>query len=237
MKAVIVAAGKSTRMYPLTLNRPKALLEIGELTIIERSIDNLRKNKIEDIIVVVGCLRDQFMEKLKGKITFVHNPFYAITNDMASLWFAECFVNNDTFLYLHSDLVYHPDIIKRCIDTDGDIVMVIDRKDCDEEDMKVKVRDGFLWESNKELPLDEAYGEWIGIAKFSILGSKLMFEEIDNILSSGKFLEYDTYAFTNLAKKGNKIKICLTDGLPWIEIDFLSEYEKAQEIYKKLNNI
>lgn len=144
MKAVIVAAGKSSRMYPLTLKTPKPLLKIDDLTIIERSINNLTENGVKDIAVVVGYLKEQIIKKLKGKVTFIYNPFYEITNDMASLWFAKEFVKDWEFLYLHGDLVYHSDLIKKCFDTKGNIILVVDIKRCNEEDMKVRVKNGLF---------------------------------------------------------------------------------------------
>lgn len=232
MKAVIVAAGKSTRMYPLTLKIPKSLLKIGRLTIIEHSINNLNQNGIRDIAVVVGYLKEQIIKKLRGKVTFIYNPFYEITNDMASLWFAKDFVKNHNFLYLHGDLVYHPDLIKKCLEKKGEFVLLVDKKRSNREDMKVKVVDNLIVQSSKNIPLDEAYGEWIGIAKFSKKKGKLLFDKINEILAECKFDVYDTYAFTALAKKGYKINICHTNGFPWVEIDFIEEFERAKEMFK-----
>jgi len=230
MKAVIVAAGKSRRLYPLTLKTPKPLLKLNNLTIIEHSIKNLNRNGIKHIAVVVGYLREKFFKVLKNKVKFIFNPFYEVTNDMASLWFAKDFVEHSDFLYLHGDLVYHPDLIKKCLKEKGEIALVVDKKKCDEEDMKVRVENNLFVESNKEIPRDEAYGEWIGIARFSRKEGLSVFNEIDKILAEGKFDAYDTYAFTRLAKQAHKINICHSGGLPWIEIDFIEEFEKAKEL-------
>lgn len=233
MKAVIVAAGKSSRMYPLTLKTPKPLLKIDDLTIIEHSINNLTENGVKDIAVVVGYLKQQIIKKLKGKVTFIYNPFYEITNDMASLWFAKEYVRGDDFLYLHGDLVYHSDLIKKCFDTKGNIILVVDIKRCDEEDMKVRVKNGLFVQSSKEISVNEAYGEWIGIAKFSKKGGILLFNEMDKLLEEKQFNVYDTLAFTRLAKQGHKTNICLTDGLPWVEIDFVEEFERVKKMFNK----
>lgn len=231
MKVVIVAAGKSSRMYPLTLNTPKSLLELNDLTIIEHSIKNLRKNGMKEICVVTGYLKEQFFKVLKNKVTFVFNPFYKITNNMASLWFAGDFVKNNEFLYLHGDLVYHPDLIKKCLEKKGEGVLVVDKKECDKEDMKVKVKNGLIIESSKEIPLSKAYGEWIGIAKFSKKINKILFEKMGNLIERGKINVYDTYAFTQLVKEGIKINFIKTEGLPWVEVDFIKEYEKAKDTF------
>lgn len=232
MKALIVAAGISSRMYPLTLNKPKPLLEIGDSTIIEHSIKNLKKYGIKDIAVVVGYLREQFFRTLGNRVKYIHNPFYKTTNDMASLWFGKGFLEDSDFLYLHGDLVYHPDLIERCLEKKGEIVLMVDRKRCDKEDMKVRVENGIVVESSKDISIEDAYGEWIGIAKISKNGGKILFNEMDRILGEERFNLYDTYAFTTLAQKGHRLNICHTNGLPWIEMDFVKEFKEAKNILK-----
>jgi len=231
MKAVIVAAGVSSRLYPLTLKTPKPLLEIDGSTVIESSIEALRKNGIKDIGVVVGYLKEQFCRALKGKVAFIDNPLYAFSNDLASFYCSRDFAGGDDLLYLHGDLIYHPDILKNSIREGGDIVLAVDKKACDEEDMKVRVENGLVVESSKEIPLHKAYGEWIGIARFSKEAARLFFDEAYSVLSKGNINAYDTYAFTALAGKGQEIKICNTGGLPWVEIDFSEELERARKIF------
>jgi len=228
---VIVAAGASSRLDPLTLNRPKPLLEINGRSIIERSIFNLKQVGVKDIAVVTGYLKNQFEEALKEEeLTFIENPRYDVTNNMASLGYAKDFIGGEDFIYLHGDLVYDAGILDACFKYKGDITLVVDKKECDEEDMKVKVSGGILVESNKDIPLSEAYGEWIGITKFTSKGGQLMFEEIERVLAEGGLKYYDTYAMTNLAKRGHKIDICTIQGSLWVEVDFKKELEKAKEI-------
>ncbi len=214
----------------MTLDTPKPLLEVNGRSIIERSISNLRRNGIDEIGVVVGYLRERFLEALKDGVTFIDNPRYATTNNMASLWYARDFVGGDEFVYLHGDVVYHPDILEDCLRCDGDITLMVDKKKCDEEDMKVRVAGDRFLGSSKDIPVNESYGEWIGIAKFSAKGGSLVFSEIDKVLDDGKNNAYDTYAFTGLAMRDHPIDICHTRGLSWVEIDFPEELERAKKI-------
>ncbi len=55
MRAIIIAAGKGTRLYPLTKNTPKSLLEIGNgLTLLESQLHSLKENEIKDITIIIG---------------------------------------------------------------------------------------------------------------------------------------------------------------------------------------
>jgi len=62
MQAVIMAAGKSTRTYPLTVNRPKPLLEVLGKTILEHNLDQLH-GIVDEAIIIVGFMKDAMMEK------------------------------------------------------------------------------------------------------------------------------------------------------------------------------
>ncbi|MDP7282624.1 MAG: phosphocholine cytidylyltransferase family protein [Candidatus Undinarchaeales archaeon] len=237
MKAVIVAAGRGTRLYGNDAEIPKCLSEITEgKTLLDLTIENLKKHGITDIIIVTGWKKEQIQEKLGDTVTYIVNPFFATTNNMATLWLAKEAVGDEPFIYLHSDLLFHDGLIKKAIDSEGDIVLVTDTDDFDEEAMKVKLdENGNLLESSKAIPLNEAAGEWTGIIKFTSAGWKKLVPEIELLLGESQFMDYDTSALTNLAKKGGEIKIVPTEKLPWIEIDFPEDLERAKnKIYKTL---
>ncbi|TLD84580.1 hypothetical protein LS70_003270 [Helicobacter sp. MIT 11-5569] len=104
MKAIILCAGKGTRLQPLTLNKPKPLLEIKGKSLLENMILHLRKCGVEEIIVVTGYkhhLFDPLAEKLKfEKIVFEN---YASTNSAASLKSVQDSITKGTFI-LNGDL-------------------------------------------------------------------------------------------------------------------------------------
>ena len=231
MKAVIVAAGMSTRLESIVKGMPKSLVKIGGQSLLKRSIQILESYGIDDIFVVVGHEYQQIMDELGDVVTYVHNPWYTITNNMASLWFALHHLKGEEFLYLHSDLLYDRQLLEPCLAASrGDIVLLVEQKQCVLEDMKVSVDgDRFLF-SSKSIPPEESFGEWTGIARFTRTGGQLMFSECLNLLYAHECNAYDTAAFTNLARRGTDIRIVLTDGLPWIEIDYPEDLNEARNI-------
>lgn len=231
MKAVIVAAGSSRRLYPLTLETPKPLIKIDGTPLIERSIKILHAHGIVDIAVVVGYLKEKFRVLLEEGVKLIENPDYASTNNMASLYCARRFVNSGDFVYLHGDIYYHPDILKKCITNKKDFILAVDKKKCDREDMKVAVEKGLVVRSSKDILPEEAYGEWIGIAKLSGRAPGKLFSTINKILKEKKKTYYDTYAFTRLADAGCRINKVHTSGLPWMEIDFPAELRQAKKLH------
>lgn len=233
-KAVIVAAGLSSRLYPLTLEMPKVLLPAGGQELILRSLALLRENGIEETAVVAGYRKEQVAAAVGNRAVIISNPFYKYCNNMGSLWFAKGFVGDGPFLYLHGDLVYDGKLLSLAREEfaagENDMELVTEFGRTDAEAMKVRVdRENYLLESKKEIPPAEAAGEWTGIA--GVRCSQELFIQIEKTLFSEGLNFYDTYAFTALARRGFKICCRSTRNLPWIEIDDAEDYKRAKEMF------
>jgi len=112
MKAIIMAAGRATRLLPLTKEIPQCLLKIGKKTILEIQIDNLRKVGIDDIIVITGYFSEKvesLCKKIKTKTLF--NPFYDISGTALTLWVAREELK-EGFVFLYSDILFDESIVK-----------------------------------------------------------------------------------------------------------------------------
>jgi len=116
MQAVIMAAGKSTRTYPLTLTRPKPLLKAANRTILEHNLDNLA-GLVDEVILIVGykkeMIKRQFGSRYKKiKIRYIGQEQQLGTGHAASL--AEKFIKN-RFILMAGDDIYSKEDIKNCI--------------------------------------------------------------------------------------------------------------------------
>ena len=93
MRYILLAAGQGTRLAPITLSNAKSLFKLDEsITLIERTIQMISENDEEaEIILVVGYKHKLFEEKLHNaqNVGFIYNPFYKVTNSIASLWFTK----------------------------------------------------------------------------------------------------------------------------------------------------
>ncbi len=236
-KAVIVAAGESRRMRPLTDTVPKTFITVGGRHLIDYSLQALKQCGIERIAFVVGYLKDEFPARIGNGYAYIFNPFYATTNNMASLWFAKDFVGRSDFVYMHGDLLYHPDILSMTIASQADIALAVEEKICDEEMMKVRVDGLNLLESSKEVPMDQSVGEWTGIAKFTNKGWRKYLLETEQLLLEGQFNVFDTEAMNRLVQKERIIQIVPFRNLPFVEIDFPRDLKRAcDEIVPRLNS-
>ena len=235
MNALIVAAGLSSRLRPITENLPKSLIAIQGQSLIERSVSNLERLGINKIVVVVGYLREQITAKLGNRVSYVHNPFFAQTNNLASCWFGLSEIPGEPFIYLHADLIMSPDLVKRIAEdsSEQEASLLIDFDSVDEEAMKVRLQMGRFIESSKSIPLDQAAGEWTGIAKFSSMGAKKFLKTMDDILAEGQFDVYDTVAFNRMAATGMEFKLIETSALPWCEIDTPQDLSRAVAMFSE----
>lgn len=99
-RAIIMAAGKGTRMQPLTFTTPKPLVKINGKPMIESIIDALHSNGITEIYAVIGYLKEQFSylpQKYQG-LTLIENPYYDTCNNISSLYCARNYIENAIIL-------------------------------------------------------------------------------------------------------------------------------------------
>ena len=116
MKGVILAAGISSRLRPLTDRVPKCLLELGEKTILGLTLENLIANGVGDIVIVTGYREDQIRRFVRAAFPALHAEFvtnerYETTNNSYSLWLTERAVGDEGIVLLDSDIVFDRRII------------------------------------------------------------------------------------------------------------------------------
>jgi len=116
MQAVILAAGKSTRTYPLTLTRPKPLLKAANKTILGHNLDNLT-GFVDEVILVVGykkeMVKTQFGNKYKNiKLKYVEQKEQLGTAHALSV--TESYIK-DKFILMMGDDIYSRGDIRNCI--------------------------------------------------------------------------------------------------------------------------
>lgn len=115
MQAVILAAGKSTRTYPLTINKPKPLLRIGNKSLLEHNLDQLN-GLVKEVILIVGFKADQIKKQIKTRYKKLKIT-YAIQKPQLGTGHALSVVKKkikDRFIVLMGDDLYSKADIKNC---------------------------------------------------------------------------------------------------------------------------
>jgi choline kinase len=239
LKAVILAAGSSTRLYPLTQDRPKCLLDIGGKTLLAHQLEALAQCQVRDVVIVVGYLADRMRQAINAvqlplSVSVVHNPQYATTNNLYSLWSAREQLWETPFVCLHADVLFHPQILRQCLAAASDICLAVDRE-IHEETMKVAITAGTVTQIGKGIKPEAIAGTFLGIAKCSATAGKRVLQAAETLVAAGETMGYFTVAIERVIAQGTPVGFALTDGLPWIEIDVPVELERArQEIYPQI---
>ena len=126
------------------------------------------------------------------------------------------------------------------VEMDGDIILPVEYKQCDDEAMKVRSENGKVIQITKQMSADEAEGEFIGVAAFRKKVIPALKEKTKQLMKEKAFSDYFESAIQRLIddKESFDIKIVPTEGAFWAEIDFPEDYEKAEaEIPESLMEI
>src|SRR5262245_56413334 len=158
MKGIILAAGKGSRLNGTAGDKPKCLVKLGGMTLIERQMQVLERAGVDDIAVVIGCQADRVRQACGSGVTYVENCRFAETNSLYSLWTARALLY-EGFVVLNCDVLFHPALLGDLLTTQHDAALLIDYRNASDppysdEEMKVKVRDGLVVDMSKTLPAE-----------------------------------------------------------------------------------
>ncbi len=111
-RAIIIAAGIGKRMQPVTLDTPKPLIRVNGMRIIDTIIQGLQNNRIMEIYLVVGYLKEQFqvLQKEYKGVHIIENPFYDTCNNISSLYMARDYIENAIILD-GDQMIYNNDVL------------------------------------------------------------------------------------------------------------------------------
>ncbi|MBK7858007.1 MAG: phosphocholine cytidylyltransferase family protein [Archangiaceae bacterium] len=230
---LILAAGASRRLHPLTLTRPKCLLEVGGRAILDHQLRAVREAGGEEVCLVVGYLQEQIREHVERRypglrFSFVVNPRFVETNTAYSMWLARPHFAGRETLFMNSDVVFTPSLLEQLASATHPDVLAVERKRCGEEEMKVALGDdGRVKQLSKALPPEVAVGEYVGVLRFGAQGSGAFASALDTVIGEGLENEYYDFAIERLAQ-ARRVEIADVTGLPVMEIDTPEDYRMAR---------
>lgn len=241
MKIIILAAGKGERLYPLTKNTPKPLIDLGDgETLLEKQLKSLSESQvIDEVVIVIGYLCEQVESKLKNfktnlKIRTLYNPFYDISNNLITLWLSKVEMNED-FLITNGDNLFISDVVKDLVKktNDGIYVTICYRDDIGEDDMKV-----ILDENQKVVrvskEIKESNTESIGLVKIKGEKYRNIYQNVLEQLARDKTYlnKFWLETFNVLADKGVEVNSFEIDKDMWREVDFHFDIKDLKELIK-----
>jgi len=232
-KAVILSAGKGSRLLPLTESRPKCLIELSGKTLLEWQLDSLMANGIEEIVVVSGFGEDQ-VEAVAARhsgVRTLFNPFYHVADNLGSVWMARGEFDRDLLL-LNGDTLVSKKLVQRVIeDSSGPVVVTIDEKqDYDDDDMKVLRRGDLLLRIGKALEPGNYNAESIGFLAFRGDGAERFIAEVEQMMRTSEGTRRWYLRAIDALARESEIHAFSISGEERQEVDFPADVEKAKTL-------
>lgn len=232
-----------TRLHPLTLDCPKSMHIVDNdenETLIQRVVRQIDSfDPDANINIVVGFSHRSFYDlKFARDVTFIYNPFYKVTNSVASLWFArDILLKTSNVVIINSDVVISDELFSDIIvkPTECPVVLYDSRVRYD-GDYNVDIESEFVTVMSKELKSYE--GEYAGVTKLNKEGSLELYKEISNMIELNQYDRWYEDALVKLIfKHGFKIKAIDISSYLWVEIDDVNDVAQAKKIVKGDKNI
>lgn len=228
MRAVILAAGRGSRMGPLSDGRPKCLIELEGTPLIERQVEALRRGGVDEIAVVRGYCAD--MIDFPGLMYFA-NERWAETNMVVSLAAAASWLRGGPVIVSYSDIFYRSELVRGLAAAPGQLVITYDQEWrrlwsrrfadplVDAETFRIDAAGQLLEIGGKALQIEDIQGQYMGLLKLT----PPAWNAIEALLSELDAAVRNRLDMTGLLRRVLKEqKLCIntlgTDG-QWGEID------------------
>ncbi len=247
VKAIVLAAGRGTRLEEITQDKPKCLVELGGKSLIERQLSCLRSAGIGDIILVTGYHAD--MLGLAGTKQ-VQNPKWDQTNMVESLFCAESEFSDDIII-TYADIVFEPKVITALCESPHEISIAINMNWQslwktrfadpleDAESLRMDSQDRITDIGNPVENIDDIQGQYMGLMRFKAKGVAALKEtyaalgSIPRAWMDNRAVKnaYMTDLLMELILTGHNLHAIRIDG-GWLEIDTVEDYRLMQEMFK-----
>lgn len=231
MTYIFLIAGKGSRLHPLTLAYPKTMFKLDEnTTVFERMVTLIRKHDPQAKIIAVTGFEHGKIESLVEGIQYIYNPFFAVTNSIASLWFAREYLQGDVVL-INGDIVMAEDAIRDvlCKPKDRPVVL-LDSSIKKDGDYNVQVNGDEVVVMSKGL--DEYCGEYAGVAMIPTDVVSAYKQELEKMVDEGLYDQWYEDVLVQMIFKDN-FHLYYEDvaKYDWTEIDQVGDLVIAKKIH------
>jgi choline kinase len=236
--AVVLVAGIGERLHPLTLHRPKALVQVGGESMLARSVRLLLAHGVEQIVLATGFKEDAVREAMQGvpvPVSYQLNPRYRETQNAVSLLACEQAVAGRAFYKLDGDLLFRAEVLERLDEVDSGLVVAMDRSvELGQEEMKIWLKQGgtSIAAFGKGLEPSSCHGESIGIERVNEVAVSLIFHGLRQAVEAGETHLYYEDVYGRLVDHGLEARGVDVGDLSWIEVDTAGDLSRAEAMVR-----
>lgn len=233
-RAIILSAGQGSRLYPLTADQPKCLLEVAGRSILDRQLDSLSAAGIDEVVVITGYREAKVLAALERRVPVgprveaLYNPFYGVADNLGSAWIARKALAGGC-LVLNGDTLISAELVTQLLkNLRHPVTVASDIKAAyDDDDMRVEVHGDAVVAIGKTLAVQSG-PEAIGLLALTAAGAEAFSEEVEGAIREPAGLsQYYLTVVQRLADRGlvGCHPIC---GHQWCEVDFPADLDEAE---------
>jgi choline kinase len=231
--AVILAAGAGRRLRPLTDDRPKALLRLGDTPLIGHALDALLEAGVKRLIVVAGYRGDALSAYLAGRFDFtidvVENPHYLTSGTLVS-FASVAHLIDDELLLVDGHLVFEPAVVSRVMGP-GTRLGVDHARTLHDDAMKVATDgDRVVAVGTRLRPPASPAGTSLGIAKIDGATAERLFVAARHLIDAGATDRPYQTAFNVLIDEGDVFEVADVTGLRWHAVETHGDLTRARHV-------
>jgi L-glutamine-phosphate cytidylyltransferase len=243
MRAIILAAGRGSRMGSMTNEKPKCMTLLSGVSLLDWQLKALREAKIKTIGVVRGYRRSQINI---SDIFYFENQRWDKTNMLRSLMSADDWLSKDSCIVSYSDIVYPYDTVSRLADSSGDIVICYNTEWLtiwkarfvdplmDAETFRISDSGKLLEIGNKPQKIEEIEGQYMGLIKFTPSGWEKSRHHLKSLSPSHCDRMDMTTFFQGLIQANIAIETIPIKG-KWFEFDNQSDLKAYQKVSEQIS--
>ncbi len=236
--ALLLAAGTGSRLLPLTKKSPKCLTLVNEKSILERLVNNLKKQGFTRLVIVTGYEKECIMDFLGNKsgnltIEYINSPLYRSTNNIYSLWMARNIIN-EPFVLFESDLVLDTSLLDKMVFPDRIATAKMQpwlngtTVSLNKQNQVTQFHKG-----TTDIYSDIRY-KTVNIYSFSLTSWQMIVKRLNQYVLGGNVSCYYETVFSEMIDdKSLSFESVLFDHKPWCEIDTIYDLGEAEKLFPK----
>ena len=233
MKGLIAAAGLSSRLQDLGERRNKVLQDLGGETILGNLLNHFEQAGLGEIYVTAGFDALGVRAACGSRARCLLNPFYEHHGILSSVWLARPCLDGSPFVFSVGDHYFALARLRAFLaeQPEADILVDVEIKDCDDEDMKVFLsREGKLRTITKTFLRGPVLGEFTGAVRFSAEGSAQLFATLEKHVWQHGIQGYVADVLCATHRKW-ELAFHLSSDHHRVEVDFPCDLNRARQLY------
>jgi len=217
------------------------MLPVSGKTILEWQIYALFEVKIDNVFIITGFNSGLVEESIRGRfndyqsrLNLVFNPFYLVSDNLASCWLAQHAMEKD-FILLNGDTLFEPSLLEHVLQSPtAPVTLAVDQKDqYDGDDMKVELENDRVKSVGKVLTKNQTHAESIGLLYFRENGPELFKRQLNEQIKQDNGLKLWFLSVVDSLAKQSLVRACSINGHRWCEIDFINDLEIAETVFSE----